>query len=484
MFSFLLSPVVLAVIAIIAAIVLLSGVFAKNYVKVPPNMVAVFTGRGKQKIVRGGARFRVPVLERVDFMSLEPFNVEAKVNNVYSKDGVPVSVDSVALIRFGSTDEMIATAVERFLTSDRQSLHKQVTEILSGNMRGIVSQMTIEELNSNREELTRRVTDEAAAAFAPIGMQLDVLTVQNISDANGYLEALGTKRISEVKRDAKIGAAEADRDSIIKSAQAQQEGQIAQAAAETAIAQANADRDKQLALLKAAVSAEQARSNQAGPLAEAEAKMAVGVANEQAEAARVEANTEVERRRSEQAQQRLQADVVAPAEADKAASIAHAEAEAATQVAQARAAAEARTLQGTAEAEVRVKQGEADANARKALADAALAEALAEAQGQEALAEALNKLTEEAARQRVLPQLIEQMPVIAGAVASAIAKIDRISVIDGGSGSDGDGDTITRLVGILPAVISSVTQTLQIGTGIDVSKLTQMIEAKVAESSE
>ena len=96
-------PVIIAVAAVVVALFLVTLLYARNYVKVPPNMVAVFTGRGRPKIVRGGARFRVPVLERVDFMSLEPFNIQVSVGNAISSNGVGIAVDVVALIRFGST---------------------------------------------------------------------------------------------------------------------------------------------------------------------------------------------------------------------------------------------------------------------------------------------------------------------------------------------------------------------------------------------
>jgi flotillin len=194
------SPVAVAVAAVVIAFFLVAILYARNYVKVPPNMVAVFTGRGRPKIVRGGARFRVPVLERVDFMSLEPFNIQVSVGNAISSNGVGIAVDVVALVRFGSTDEAIETGTQRFLTADRNELKGQLTEIIAGNMRAICAKMTVEDLNSNRDQLTRGVAEEAGAALAAIGMELDVLTIQDVRDRNGYIEALGRKRIAEVTR--------------------------------------------------------------------------------------------------------------------------------------------------------------------------------------------------------------------------------------------------------------------------------------------
>lgn len=322
------SLVLILVVAVIAALLLLVGlpiIYVKNYTKVPPNEVAVFTGRGQPKVVRGGARFRMPGIERVDIMSLEPFNVSINLQNALSNDGVPVNVEAVGLVRIGSADEAVQTAVQRFLTSDLAGLQHQINDILAGSLRGITATMTVEDLNSNRDSLARSVVGEAGADLARIGMEVDVLKIAGISDRNGYLESLGQRRIAEVKRDATIGTAEAERDAQIQSAKARQEGSVAQAQADTAIASANQKRDVELARLRAETEAENAQADQAGPLAHARAEKDVGIAIEQAEAARVQARIEVEQRRSEQAEAALQADMIAPAEAQRQADIARAE---------------------------------------------------------------------------------------------------------------------------------------------------------------
>ena len=314
-----------AAVAALLLFVALPIVYVKNYIKVPPNEVAVFTGRGTPKVVRGGARFRVPGIERVDIMSLEPFNVSINLQNALSNNGVPVNVEAVGLVRIGSADEAVQTAVQRFLTSDLNDLQRQINEILAGSLRGITATMTVEDLNSNRDTMARSVVEEAGSDLARIGMEVDVLKIAGISDHNGYLESLGQRRIAEVKRDATVGTAEAERDAQIQSAKARQAGSVAQAEAETAIATANQRRDVELARLRAQTEAENAQADQAGPLANARAQKDVGIATEQAEAARVQARIEVEQRRAEQAQAALQADVIAPAEAQRQADIARAE---------------------------------------------------------------------------------------------------------------------------------------------------------------
>ncbi|MCV7081824.1 flotillin family protein, partial [Mycolicibacterium insubricum] len=226
--------VIIAAVAALLLLVVLPLIYVKNYIKVPPNEVAVFTGRGTPKVVRGGARFRMPGIERVDVMSLEPFNVSINLQNALSNDGVPVNVEAVGLVRIGSADEAVQTAVQRFLTSDLEELQRQINEILAGSLRGITATMTVEDLNSNRDSLARSVVEEAGGDLARIGMEVDVLKIAGISDRNGYLESLGQRRIAEVKRDAAVGTAEAERDAHDpRPPTARQAGAVALASAST-----------------------------------------------------------------------------------------------------------------------------------------------------------------------------------------------------------------------------------------------------------
>ena len=193
------STLLIVIVVAAAALLLfvaLPLIYVKNYIKVPPNEVAVFTGRGTPKVVRGGARFRMPGIERVDIMSLEPFNVSINLQNALSNNGVPVNVEAVGLVRIGSADEAVQTAVQRFLTSDLNELQRQINEILAGSLRGITATMTVEDLNSNRDSLARSVVEEAGGDLARIGMEVDVLKIAGISDANDYLKSLGQRRIA------------------------------------------------------------------------------------------------------------------------------------------------------------------------------------------------------------------------------------------------------------------------------------------------
>ncbi|ORX02131.1 flotillin family protein [Mycolicibacillus trivialis] len=446
----------LIVVIALAALLLLVGlplIYVRNYIKVPPNEVAVFTGRGQPKVVRGGARFRMPGIERVDIMSLEPFNVSINLQNALSNNGVPVNVEAVGLVRIGSADEAVQTAVQRFLTSNLEELQRQINEILAGSLRGITATMTVEDLNSNRDTLARNVVEEAGTDLARIGMEVDVLKIAGISDYNGYLESLGQRRIAEVKRDATIGTAEAERDAQIQSAKARQEGSVAQAQADTAIAAANQKRDVELARLRAQTEAENA---EAGPLAHARAEKDVGIAVEQAEAARVQARIEVEQRRAEQAQAALQADVIAPAEAQRQADIARAEGQ-----------RKAAILAAEAEAAGKKELADALRVEQQAEADGIQARLVAEAAGKKRIAEALNSYTAEAARLSMLPDVLSSVVQATEAAASPLGDIERLSII-GGAGDARD--ALGGLLGISPLNLAKVLESLK-SAGIDVAAM-------------
>lgn len=455
--------IIIAAVAALLLFVALPLIYVKNYIKVPPNEVAVFTGRGTPKVVRGGARFRVPGIERVDIMSLEPFNVSINLQNALSNNGVPVNVEAVGLVRIGSADEAVQTAVQRFLTSDLNELQRQINEILAGSLRGITATMTVEDLNSNRDTLARSVVDEAGGDLARIGMEVDVLKIAGISDRNGYLESLGQRRIAEVKRDAAVGTAEAERDSQIQSAKARQAGAVAQAEADTAIATANQRRDVELARLRAQTEAENAQADQAGPLANARAQKDVGIAIEQAEAARVQARIEVEQRRAEQSQAALQADVIAPAEAQRAADIARAEGQ-----------RQATILAGQAEADARKAAADALRVERQAEADGIRARLVAEAAGKKEIAAALNTYSPEAARLQTLPDVLESVVKATEAAAGPLSEIDRLSIIGGAGDAQ---DAVGGLLGVSPLAVAKIVETLK-SSGIDLAAMLNRPQAE------
>ncbi len=256
----------------------------RNYVKVPPNKVAVFYGRkhvtpdGRQigfRLVTGGARFKWPLLEDVTSMDLMVFPIDLDVKDVPNKDGVPVSVQGVANVKIRNDEQSLIAAAERFLGLGHDDIKEIAYKNLEGHLRSIVGRLTVEEIVRDRQKFDQEVLAEAASDLARIGLGVDVLTVQKIEDKEGYIQALGKKRTAEVKRDATIGEASASREATISATTALREAKERENENLALIAQAEKERDVRKAQYEAEVQAQAARAKQAGPLAEARARQEV-----------------------------------------------------------------------------------------------------------------------------------------------------------------------------------------------------------------
>ncbi len=457
-----------AVIAIVVTIVLVIMIAVRNYIKVAPDQVAIFYGRGKPKTVRGGGRLRIPGLETVKVRSLQPFKVDINVESIYSKDNVPVNVTGFGQVAFGITEEELETSMSKYLQSEDNEVHSRVKELLQGNMRDIVSGMTIEQLNNDRPELKRRVLEIATSTFQPLGMHVPSLTILGVSDNNGYLDALGQRRTAEVKRDAAVGKADAERETRISAAAANQAAAEAEAVSATAVAVAEQVRDVRIAELKAETDAASARADQAGPLAAAQARAAVGVADAEADQKREQAQISVEEQRALRATQAQRADVIVPAEATRQASVLRAEGERQAAILAAEAEAETRRLSGQADSDARKLAAAATQAEMEAQAAGEGAKLKAQAEGQRELAEAQNAFSESAQRLQVLPQLIATLPEIVKAIADGV-QIEHMVVMDGGNG-DGNGSALNRASSVVPVALFQANETLK-ALGIDLGSL-------------
>ncbi len=385
--------VVAAVLFGLIAFFALLSIIGRNIIKVPPNMVAVFSGRKRTivdpetgqrrtvgyRLVKGGSSVRIPIIERVDFLSLNIMTIPLKIASAYTKEGVPVSVDAVANVKIGSDDVMLMNAIERFLGMSQEDIRSVIFQTLEGHLRSILGTLTVEQINADRQAFAQRLAAESAADLSRMGIEIDVLTIQQISDPQGYLDALGQRRTAEVKRDAEVGKAEAERDARVRRAQAMQQAAVAEAMADAEIAAANKEAEVRKARYAAEVEAERARASQAGPLAEA--RKQVVVAEQRVELARTEAAIAVQEMEARRREKELEATVVKQAQAErqalviraegeKDAAVLGAEGERQATIVRAEAAARERELLGAGEA-ARIRQvGQAEAEAKKALAEA------------------------------------------------------------------------------------------------------------------
>lgn len=289
-------------IALAVTILVVIGVVSSLLVVGRPNEVLVFSGGGKggyKTLIGGHRKLFIPILERVDRMSLAAIPIDIRVTNAYSRGGIPLDVHAVANVKISSDERIIGNAIERFLGQNPTEIRSVGKETLEGHLRGVLATLTPEEVNEDRLKFANMLSHEADADFDKLGLHLDTLKIQNVTDSTNYLESIGRMRIAEVIRDAEIAESTAKSVSTEAESRYQQEGKVATEKAQLSIVQAQ----NELRTLTAELTA---RIESANETAEATAREA------QAEAA---AGLQAIRRELEQF--RLQADQVLPAEAQK-----------------------------------------------------------------------------------------------------------------------------------------------------------------------
>ena len=274
------------------------------------------------RLVKGGSSVRVPLLEQAFRMDLSNMIIELKVNNAYSKGGIPLTVESVANIKVAGEEPTIHNAIERLLGKSRQEIEKLAQETLEGNLRGVLASLTPEQVNEDKIAFAKNLLEEAEDDLEKLGLVLDTLKIQNISDEVEYLYSIGRKQQAELVRDSRIAEAKSQAESIIQDAENQRNTALKKIEAEIEIAHADAEKRIQDAITK-----------REAVVAEAEAEIGAKVARTKAEVA-------VQHEQIKQVKQRLQADVVAPAEAECKQAIARAKGNAAAIVEPGKAQAE------------------------------------------------------------------------------------------------------------------------------------------------
>ncbi len=483
------------VLLVVLAFFMAMFLFARNYLKVPPNAVAIFSGRRRKladgrlvgyRMVKGGAAFRWPLLEKVDYLSLNVFSIPLEIHRAYSLQGVPVSVKAVANVKIKSDDMSLSAAAERFLGMTHEQTHRIIFQTLEGHLRSILGTLTVEEINNDRQSFAQKLTSEAAVDLERMGIGVDVLTIQEISDEEGYLDALGRKRTAEVKRDATIGEAEATRDAKIKSALAMQEGEKAKYEADAQIAAAHRDFQVKQAQYQAEIETEKARSAQAGPLSDAKARQAVVAEEVRVEKTRTQEQISVQEQEVMRKQKELEATVIKGAEAERQAAVIRAEAkkqaaileaegQKSAQIALAQAQQEKLKQEGMGRAAAVEAEGRAEGAKVEAVglaqARAIEAQGVAEAQAILKKADAWKEFNDAAKLQTILeklPSVLQSSAGIFGAVAAPLGNIDKVVVIEQGNGGGGGDATggIGRIAKTGPALVFSLLQQLQ-ALGLD-----------------
>jgi len=484
--------VLLGLLGVLAAMAL----FARNYIKVPPSMVAIFYGRkhtivdekGNRatvgfRVVRGGAALRVPLLEQVEYLSLNIMSIQLKIQRAYTKEGVPVTVEAVANVKIAGDDMSLRSASERFLGMGQEEIKGVIFQTLEGHLRAILGTLTVEEINADRSAFAQKMTDEAAVDLKKMGVSIDILTIQQISDEQGYLDALGKKRTAEVKRDAVVGEALAQRDAMIKSALADQEGKTKRYEADVAIAQSLRDKETRQAEFDAMVKSKKAESEQAGPLATAIARQKVTEQETRIDQVRKQQEVLVQEQEAARKEKELQATVVKPAEAERQAAILKAEGEKQATIIRAEATQKELEFEGAGQAAKIETVGRAEAAKVLAVGEAEAEvikkKLLAEAEGLQKKAEAWKNFNEAA----VINMVVEKMPDLAQAFATQLAGIDKINIIEMGNGSVGSGG-IGKVMSTVGGGMTAMLSMLKDEFGIDIARLMQAKTEAAAEEAD
>jgi flotillin len=285
-----------------------------------PNEILVISGRrhvlgdGSRvgyKVLHGGRGIRIPILEEINRMDTRIIPVMVEVKNAYSKGGIPLIVHAIANVKISTHPDLVRNAIERLLNFASADIASVARQTLEGVLREVVAELTPEEVNEDRLKFAATLMRNAKDDFDKLGLELDVLKVQSVSDEQGYLKSLGRALIANMIRDAENAENRAQQ--VIAEAEAE-----ARQRADTATKQAETTVLMQQNLLRA----ELARF-------EAEAKAVENEAAFAEQTARAEAEQELQLLRAELARKRLEVEVTIPAEAQRRATEAHARAEAA-----------------------------------------------------------------------------------------------------------------------------------------------------------
>ncbi|MHC1787564.1 MAG: flotillin family protein [Christensenellales bacterium] len=420
-------------------------IIPKSYVKVPPNQALIISGPFRRKyrvkgqegretikkfgyrIVRGGATIVLPLIERVDRLSLGIMQVDIRTTQpVPSQEFIAVMVDGVANIKIGSDDVSLATAAEQILNWTPENIIAIAQQVLEGNMREIIGQMTIADLVQNRDKFALETSRAASLDMSNMGLEIINITIQNFEDKDGVVEMMATKNIVDKQRDAKIAESIAD-----------QQGNKARAEADTQIAEQNKDKELKQATYKIEADKAKADADIAYNIQQETARKQFEEEHAAAEMIRLQRETELKRQQVEISRQMLNVEYREKAQAERDARIARAEADKAER-------------QAIADAEFYEAQK---------VAEATLLKGQAEAQSLELKAEAMKKYGEAA----MLEMVISRLPEVARAIGEPLAKTEKIILFGEGAAT-----------GLTRDISGSMLQTfeaLKASVGMDIPKM-------------
>ncbi len=462
----------LILLIILGAVVVVLGLIAlamgKQYRKVGPNEVLIVSGGRKRSVIEpdgtkrkvgyrmhiGGGTFVKPFIESAQSLPLETYSITVRTPEVLTKEGVHIIAEASAQVKVASSESAIRRAAEQFLARGSQAI-KEVTEhILEGYARSALGSLTVEEIYQNRDDFSRKVRKDAESDLDRMGLELLSFNLGDISDSQGYIEALGQPRIAQVKRDAAVAQAETEKDTIIKSARARKEGDVVRYQVETEIAAASRDFELKRAEFQIDINNRKAQSDTAYELERQKLTAEVKRAEYDVKLIEKESSIKIEEQEIKRRELELESSVKRPAAARRYQIEAEAEAEKYRLSTEAAGRAAARISEGNAEIEIKKGEGISRIEYTRHLGKA-------EAEAMSAKATAFKSYNEAA----VYQMFIEKLPELARAVSEPLSRIDKIVMVgDGASGA-------SKLTGQVTEVLAQVPEVVKALSGVDIKDL-------------
>ncbi|MEI3612285.1 flotillin family protein [Pseudogracilibacillus sp. SO30301A] len=455
MFTFIVFILVLVIIAAVGGVAWF--IYMKiRYKTVPSNMALIITGpklgdpkkesnifqdeQGRSmKVIRGGGH-RLRMFQTHTPVSLTSFQLQLKTPKVYTLQGVGIFGEAVATVKVADTLEGIVKYAEQFLGKKQKDIEFEVSEVLGSNLRAILSKMTVEQINSDRESFNEQVREVAQSQLDNMGFKITSLGLTNIKDDEGYLENLGRPKISEIKKEAEIAESTNNRQTKVHVAQMNEEVAKEQYAREINIAEARKEKEIKDAQILAVTEREKAKSEAAYLLEQEERNLEIEKQRLMIVRQDREENLKI-KQLEEERQVKLEQEKV-KVRREKADAAFYEQLKAAE-----------------AEAESRLEAGKADAEVIR-LKSAAEIEAI------EKRAEALNKHKEV----MLTEMIIKMLPEYASAVADPLSKVESIRILDGGKG-----DQVTGLPKTVTSTLANLQESVTQMTGLDLDEVLRKV---------
>ncbi|HLW55221.1 MAG TPA: SPFH domain-containing protein [Candidatus Angelobacter sp.] len=434
----------------LVGVMLAFAMFARLFRKAGPHEALVVYGFRGTRIVIGRGTVILPMIEMYRLLSLELMSFDvAPQQDLYTNQGVAVTVEAVAQIKVKSDPISIKTASEQFLTKTPDEREGLIRLVMEGHLRGIIGQLTVEQIVKEPEMVADRMRSTCADDMSKMGLEVISFTIKEVRDKNEYIANMGRPDVARIKRDADVAAAEADRDTAIKRAEAMRASAIAKAQADqervlaetlSLAKQSEAQRDLEIkrATFAEMVKKQQAQADKAYEIQTNIQQQQVITEQVKVQLIEREQQTKVQEAEIARHQNELIATVLKQAEIEKQRILNLADAERQRLIAEAEGKANAIRVQGEAEADIIFKKGEAEARAMNIKAEA----------------------YQEYNQAAVVDKLITSLPEVVRAMAQPLSNVDKITIVSTGNGSSTGASKITgdmaQIAAQVPALFESL----------------------------